>query len=67
MENLVVEVTVKDVYGAEMVYPANPAAEKFAAISGKKTLTPHVLGLIESLGFEIRDVTPRRSFGAKAA
>lgn len=52
----VVQVQVKNVYGKAAVYPANEAAEFFAAIAGTKTLAPVVLAYARRLGFDIQQV-----------
>jgi hypothetical protein len=58
MTKQIVQVTVRNVYGKETVYPANSLAEKLANLSGKKTFTHRDLGLIESMGFVIFEVHP---------
>lgn len=59
MEN-VVEVEVRNVYGNEMIYPANAAAERFAAIAGKKTLSRADLMNIKALGFAVEEVAIKK-------
>lgn len=61
-----VEVEVRSVYGNEMIYPANFAAERFAAISGKKTLSRTDLMNIQALGFVVREVLLSRDIGKSA-
>lgn len=51
-----VEVEVKSVYGNELIYPANEAAQIFAQIAGKKTLSRSDLNLIKALGFDVTQV-----------
>mgnify|MGYP003628744338 FL=1 len=46
-------VEVKDVYGKPLVYPVSKEAIMFAIIAESKTLTPRVLKIIDSLGYEI--------------
>jgi hypothetical protein len=48
-----VQVRIKNVYGIDKTYPANAAAEQFAAIAGTKTLADSVLVAARALGFEI--------------
>ena len=48
-----ITVKIKNNYGVDYVYPVCPKAQDFAEIAGTKTLTPYVLKLIKSLGFEI--------------
>lgn len=52
-----IEVTVREVYGAPNIYPANDAAKVLAQIAGTKTLTPRVLELARDLGLKVVDVT----------
>lgn len=52
--NNIITVKIKNNYGADHVYPVCQKAQDFAKIAGTKTLTPYVLKLIKSLGFEIR-------------
>lgn len=53
-----VQVTVKNVYGNNLVYPANETAKIFAALCGKKTLDSRDLERIRLLGYEIEQVLP---------
>lgn len=59
MEKLI-EVEVKSVYGNLMIYPANEAAKLVAAIAGTKTLSNANLAYAERLGFEIKEVSPKK-------
>ncbi len=56
IEERVLQVQVKNVYGKATVYPANENAEFFAAIAGTKTLSPLVLSYARRLGFDIKQV-----------
>lgn len=56
-----ITVKIRNNYGADHVYPVCPKAQDFAEIAGTKTLTPYVLRLIKSLGFEIRAETDEHS------
>ena len=53
---LIVEVCVKNVYGNKLIYPANKAAEVFAELAGKKSLSHDDLRNIRALGFDVRPV-----------
>ena len=53
MNGNAIVVTVRHVYGERKVYPHCDKARHFAHIAGTKTLTPHVLALIENLGYRI--------------
>jgi hypothetical protein len=50
----IVEVEVKDVYGAAKYYPICEKAQLFADIAGTKTLTVEVIKKIEALGYSIK-------------
>jgi hypothetical protein len=47
-------IEVRNVYGNEMIYPANDAARTFASIAGTKTLKRDTLKKAQSLGFTVR-------------
>jgi hypothetical protein len=48
-----IEVYTKNVYGNSLIYPHNEQAKQFAALIGHKTLSRHELSRIESMGFEV--------------
>ncbi len=48
-----IEITIKQVYGEDKYYPANPAARMIADIAGTKTLTPQVVDTLQRHGAEI--------------
>ena len=52
-----IQVTFKNVYGNEIVYPVSESAKLFARIAGTKTLTSETLTLIKLLGYTIEVVT----------
>lgn len=54
------KVEVRNVYGNEMIYPANYAAERFAAIAGKKTFSGQDLANIKALGFTVEEVAAKK-------
>lgn len=58
--NPAVLVEVRDVYGNTTIYPANAAAERFAAIAGKKTLSRTDLMNITALGFVVEEVATKK-------
>lgn len=51
-----VEVEVRSVYGAPMIYPVSPDAKLFAGLARKKTLDHCDLAMIKTLGFEVVEV-----------
>lgn len=55
-------VQIRQVYGAETVYPACPLAAGFARIAGTKTLTAETLRTIRGMGVAITVVAPKVSF-----
>ena len=52
-----IKVSIKNVYGNELIYPECDKAKAFAKISGRKTISEDHIELIQSLGFEIKVVT----------
>ena len=50
---ITVFVTIKNVYGREMVYPACAVTEIIASIAKTKTLSDNDLAAIKKLGYEI--------------
>jgi hypothetical protein len=54
--NRVIQVTIKSVYGADKIYPANDQAQKLAALVGTKTLTNETLRAAMAMGFELQYV-----------
>lgn len=55
-----IQVTVKNVYGTEMVYPVCETAKIFTSLTGKKTFTDSDLTDIKRLGFNVEYVYPQR-------
>ncbi len=51
---------VRNVFGNDLIYPANEAAELFAKIAGKKTLDRADLKNIAALGFRVAEVTTKK-------
>ena len=52
MENTIL-IQIKNIYGNEMIYPANQTAQHFANIAGTKTLSVNTLRNAKLLGFTI--------------
>ncbi len=44
---------IKQVYGRPLAYPVNDQAETFQGLTCSKTLRPHDIAKIESLGFSV--------------
>lgn len=53
-----ITVSIKSVYGNELIYPVSENAKQFAALTGKKTLTRQALGIIKRLGYEVEVQAP---------
>jgi hypothetical protein len=51
-------VTIKNVYGTEMIYPANDAAHIFANIARQKTLSRDTLKNAKALGYDVQVMQP---------
>lgn len=52
----VLQVQVRNNYGAPAIYPANEAARLFADIAGTKTLKPDTLAKAKRLGYRVEQV-----------
>lgn len=55
---MIIQVEIKNVYGAEKIYPACTTSKLFADIAGTKTLTRGVLQTIKNLGYSIEIKQP---------
>ena len=55
MDNAILLVEYKNVYGNELVYPVNAKAKAIAKLAGSKTLTPQVIQIAKELGFKIEE------------
>lgn len=56
---MTIQVTIKNVYGKETIYPACARATYFASIAGQRTLTAREIELIKALGYTIEVVHPK--------
>ena len=59
MKNSKVKIRVKNVYGKDLLYPANRQAVEFLKLTSFKTFTREHLGAIRDLGFEVEAVRPQ--------
>jgi hypothetical protein len=50
---MTIQVTIRTVYGKDLIYPVDDKARLFVSLVGQKTLTPKHLELIKALGFEV--------------
>jgi len=55
-QSMVLKVKVKNVYGNDLIYPANEAAEKLCRMLGKKTVGHFELKIMQELGFTVEQV-----------
>tara|TARA_R110000764_G_scaffold74896_1_gene151540 strand:- start:110 stop:322 length:213 start_codon:yes stop_codon:yes gene_type:complete len=55
MDNIILTVEYKNVYGNELVYPVNAKAKAIARLAGSKTLTPQAIQIAKELGFIIEE------------
>lgn len=53
MNQLILTVRARDVYGVKTYYPADDTARTFARIAGTKTLTRDTIDQIKKLGYVI--------------
>ena len=63
MSDKIVQVVLKNVYGNELVYPANEVAHKFAALLNVKSFNRHQIESIKALGYEFVQVSAPSSKG----
>ena len=56
---MVIQVTIKNVYGNETIYPACDTARKFTTLVGRKTLTSHDIRHIKDLGYTVEIQSPK--------
>jgi hypothetical protein len=47
-------VTIKSVYGRDLIYPICSQARIFASIADTETLTPYAIDRIKSLGYRVK-------------
>lgn len=52
----VLQITIRDVYGRETIYPHNEQAKRLAALVGTKTLTQQTLRDAVRMGFRLQYV-----------
>ncbi len=56
-----IQVSIKNVYGRETIYPACDKAKTFAQMLGQSTLTTRDIQSIKSLGFAIEVIQDKVS------
>jgi len=57
--NTKVMVQIKNVYGAEKIYPVNTPGQLLAKLVGQKTLTRDNIAIIREMGFTVEVVQDR--------
>jgi len=55
---MTIQVTIRNVYGNELIYPACDKAEAFAHLTGKKTLSHNNVETIKRLGYKVEVIAP---------
>lgn len=55
---MIAQVTIKQVYGVNTVYPANDKAQLIARLAGTKTLTTEAIETARALGFTFEVLQP---------
>lgn len=58
IQERVVQVQVRSVYGNALIYPVNQAAQLIANIAGTRTLSRANLAAAQQLGFQIQEEAP---------
>lgn len=53
-----IKVSIKNVYGNELIYPANDVANRLTDLMGKKTFSRSDLRKLQLLNFDVEVVTP---------
>tara|TARA_R110002020_G_scaffold33980_2_gene103137 strand:+ start:1699 stop:1956 length:258 start_codon:yes stop_codon:yes gene_type:complete len=53
MDNMVLKVEYREVYGKELVYPICAKAHAIARLAGDKTLTPRTIKIAKELGYRV--------------
>ena len=53
-DDLEIIVKLKNVYGNELVYPANDRAEMFLNLTGKKTFSRTELEILKKVGYAVK-------------
>ena len=48
-----IQVSIKSVYGNQLIYPVCDKAKYFAKLARTSTLTPQAIDLIKRIGFDI--------------
>lgn len=60
MSNNLLQVTVKNVYGVERIYPYCEKSEIFAILTNSRTLSENAIKWIKSLGYTFEIVNTKK-------
>ena len=55
---MTIKVTIKNVYGNRLIYPACDRAKAFTHLTGKKTLSHYNVETIKRLGYKVEVIAP---------
>jgi len=56
-----IKVTIKSVYGKELVYPVSEMAKLFAELLGRKTLVARDIQIIKQMGYTVEVVLEKET------
>ena len=62
MNEHIIDITTKEVYGNTLYYPANENGNLFCNLTGTKTITVDMIQTIKKLGYVFRMVNDSKSF-----
>ena len=51
-----IQIRKKNIYGNELIYPANHEADLFVLLLNKRTISPRDIDIMKELGYEIEQV-----------
>lgn len=55
-------ITIKAVYGKELIYPANDTAKLLTRLTGRTTLSNGDLSIAQEMGYTVKVFTPSYQF-----
>ena len=60
MSNKTLQVSIKNVYGVERIYPHCEQSEVFAILTNSRTLSENAIKWIKTLGYEFEVITTKK-------
>ena len=60
MSNKTLQVSIKNVYGVERIYPYCEQSELFAILTNSRTLSYNAIKWIKTLGYEFEVITTKK-------